>query len=273
MFNKYLKGLICISVLFVIAITILIAYRNWSDTYANSVPVLMYHNVIDSDSMKKYAEEPYADIFITIEKFEKQMKFLKDNNYKTLTLDELYQFIQGSKKLPARSVLITFDDGRKNVYVNAYPILKKYNMKAVIFLITSKNTAQTEDYIPMGMQYLSKEEIEKGKDVFEYASHTHNMHKREKGTNKPYLAVKSKEEIKKDIKESLQYTEKLYFAYPYGSYKNVDTSIFKELGIKAAFITKKGKVYKGDSIYKLKRNGVSETTSEQTFKKILGYKN
>lgn len=258
-----------------IFLIVLIYYKQFdnNDKYTKRIPVLMYHNVVDKDILKHYTKKEYQKIFISTDKFEQQMKFIKTNNYKTLTLDEFYDFVQGNKNLPQKCVLITFDDGRKNLYVKAYPILKKYNLNAVSFIITSKISKQSEEYNPLKWQYLSESELEKGKDVFEYASHTHDMHKRSKNTQKPYLKIKSEKEIKEDIQKSLKYVDNPYFAYPYGSYTNNIKKILQEAGIKAAFTTKKGKVSINDSLYDLKRYGISEKTTNNQFAKILGVKN
>lgn len=199
------------------------------------------------------------------------MTFLKDNSYKILKLDELYDFIENKIELPKRSVLITFDDGRKNLYMNTYPILKLLNFSAVAFIITGKITSETQNYSPTGWQYLSEEELKKGSDVFEYASYTNKMHERDEETNQPLLMIKSDEEIKTDIEQSLKYVKKSYFAYPYGAYKNETISILKELQIKGAFTVKEGMVHAVDSLYELKRNGISELTTHDEFLRIIGY--
>ena len=68
-------------------------------------------------------------------KFEMQLEFLYNNGYRTLAADELYECLIGEKQIPERAVVLTFDDGWKNVYTEAYPLLKKYNMSAVCFII------------------------------------------------------------------------------------------------------------------------------------------
>ena len=67
--------------------------------------------------------------------FEEQLYFLSSNNYQTLIADEFYEYLTGSKPFPERTILLTFDDGWKNLYTVVYPLLKKYKMRAVCFLI------------------------------------------------------------------------------------------------------------------------------------------
>mgnify|MGYP001565841757 FL=1 len=101
------------------------------------IPILMYHSI-------SYEKENI--LRVPKENFRNQMKYLKDNNYTTLTLDELYSYMKTGKDLPNKPIVITFDDGYKDNYTNAYPILKEFNLKATIFVIT--NTIDHEkDYL------------------------------------------------------------------------------------------------------------------------------
>ncbi|MBI5208110.1 MAG: polysaccharide deacetylase family protein [Candidatus Firestonebacteria bacterium] len=94
----------------------------------NSIPILLYHHVnyIDKDSLS-----------VTPEIFEAQMKYLYDNNYNSLFLDDVLNIIKKKKRFLSKSVVVTFDDGYLDNWVYAYPILKKYKIKATIFVITS----------------------------------------------------------------------------------------------------------------------------------------
>lgn len=225
---------------------------------AKTIPVLIYHAVV-----KAPLEE--REIEISLDQFKKQMSFLKKNNYKTLTLDEFYDFIQGNKVFPSRSVLLTFDDGIKTNYTNVYPVLKKYGFTAAAFIITNSLDQQTSDF------FLNKDELEKIKDVFEYASHTHNMHG-QTAAGTPDLLVKPKEDIIKDIKTSLKYVDKNYLAYPFGAYNKELIDILKELNIKMAFTAKGGKAHPKDPVYEIDRIFIDKHITDEQFMQILGYK-
>ena len=67
--------------------------------------------------------------------FEEQCRYLADNDYKTLSAEEFYYLMTKGPKTVKRSVLLTFDDGLKHVWTVAYPILKKYGLRATCFLI------------------------------------------------------------------------------------------------------------------------------------------
>ncbi|CAM5198199.1 hypothetical protein OURE66S_04434 [Oligella ureolytica] len=90
-----------------------------------SIPVLMYHHV-----------RPGAGIIAsTPENFEDQLRWLKKEDYESLTLDEFAQHLEDKDQ--GKAVVITFDDGYLDNWVYAFPLLQKYQMKATIFLVTS----------------------------------------------------------------------------------------------------------------------------------------
>ena len=98
-----------------------------TESFANSVPVVMYHHVSSSG----------GPLTISPENFESQIKWLAINGYVTLTADEFARFLRGAP-MPCRSVLLTFDDGYLDNYVHAHPILLRYGLNAVMFLVTGR---------------------------------------------------------------------------------------------------------------------------------------
>ncbi len=90
-----------------------------------SIPVLCYHH-ISTDNNSTFSRSSYA---VTKKQFELQMNYLKDNGYKTITLNTLIDFIRNKPvELPEKPVVITFDDGLKSQLHTAYPILKKHGL-------------------------------------------------------------------------------------------------------------------------------------------------
>ncbi|MDP1652082.1 MAG: polysaccharide deacetylase family protein [Rhodocyclaceae bacterium] len=92
---------------------------------AKAVPVLMYHHVSPAPGL----------VTIAPENFRAQMRWLAGHGYTTIGCDDLARFIKG-EPLPAKSVLLTFDDGYLDNYVHAHPILAEFGLKAALFLIT-----------------------------------------------------------------------------------------------------------------------------------------
>ena len=203
-----------------------------------TVVVLGYHDFTNSNS---------NDEFIMNSKdFERQIKYLSDHHYKSLTLKDVECFLNKTCKLPRKSVLITMDDGWKNELNIAIPILNKYKMNAVIFYI-GYNYGKDYD------NYLNKKDIEYIKNNYsniEIASHTYNMHYED-----AYL--KDKSDIIGDIKKQKEIINSEAFAYPYGLYNETYIEALKEEGYKLAFTFGPGKkhrkVKQGDSIYEIPR--------------------
>ena len=91
-------------------------YRSSVGTMRGEIPVFTFHLALP-------------------EWFEEQCRFLVENGYRTLTCAEMLSYLQNGKRPVAKAIMLTFDDGLKHVWTVAYPILKKYNLKATCFLI------------------------------------------------------------------------------------------------------------------------------------------
>lgn len=182
------------------------------------LPVLMYHSIQDS----KTNEAMISPIL-----FEEEMKYLKDNNYTTLSLDEAYNFFENNVPVPEKSVVLTFDDGYVDNYTLAYPILKKFGLKATIFVITS-----SIDTDPNSLTSSQLKELEDNGIAIE----SHTVH-HEKLSEITYEAqLKTLEESKKFIEDKLNKTVN-YIAYPYGLNNKVTVKATDAAKYKIAFTT------------------------------------
>lgn len=211
------------------------------------IPVLMYHSVM---------YEKGNELRIPKEKFYEQMKYLKDNGYTTLTLDELYDFLVNSKPVPDKSIVITLDDGYVDNYTNAYPVLKEFGFKATIFVITC--TVDTDS------SYLTSGELkELEANGIQIEGHTV---KHDELNKLPYSAqLKTLTDSKKFLDNLLNKDVK-YMAYPFGNY-NADTiKAAKEAGYKMIFTTMAGWANKKDGIMTLNRVYISSLASMDEFK-------
>ena len=142
--------------LFLIILLLFLVFILYNKTRKNFVLCLMYHS-IDSEKNK-------GGIFV--DEFEEHIKWIKDK--KTFKMEELKGL---DYTLPPNSILITVDDGYKNNYTLAFPILKKYNIKATIFLNTK--------FIEKDEAYLNWDEIremyESGLIDFQLHTHSHQL--------------------------------------------------------------------------------------------------
>lgn len=232
----------------------------------NEINILTYHHLLPKD--REHFKENSS--VIDVEVFEEQMKFLYENDYNAVTLQELEKFLLGEIELPEKSIVITFDDGYLSNYKYAYPILKKYNLKASIFLITSLIERKPQEFNESILQYLSEKELQEMSDVFEYANHTNNLH-RLNDENISFLLLESKEKIKQDLETNIYLTKSHYFAYPYGQYNEEIISLLEDVNMTMAFTTKSGPVKKDDSMLELNRYSIYPGTDLETFKTITGH--
>ena len=168
------------------------------------IPILMYHSI----------EENHNELSISLKKFDEQMKFMKKNNFETISFENL------DYKNDKKKFIITFDDGYENVFYNALPILKKYNYNAVCFIVTNyigKYNVWDEgknNFLKQSLMNINqiKEWLKNGMSI---GSHTMSH------ANLKNLKLIDKE---KEISESWKHLSKLfetnidYFSYPYGSY-------------------------------------------------------
>ena len=108
------------------------------------VPILMYH------SINPHSDPCVARLIVSPQCFQRQMRFLKDNRYNVVTLKTLAELIKNKKKIPPRTLAITFDDGYKDNYTYAFPILKGYSLPATIFLILNEIGRPQNDRLSWG---------------------------------------------------------------------------------------------------------------------------
>ncbi|MGE5630187.1 MAG: polysaccharide deacetylase family protein, partial [Caulobacteraceae bacterium] len=143
-----------------------------ADTEPVFVPVLLYHNL-----EQQYSGENTSTV--SVEKFEKDLATIREAGYTPIFFDELSGFLEGKNVLPQKPIIITFDDGYASNYEYAYPLLKKYRMKAEIFIIgwnVGKHPFMLADtsIIPHFSWKQAKEMVDSGRVKIQ--SHTYDLH-------------------------------------------------------------------------------------------------
>lgn len=258
-------------------ITTISINRNFTnlDEYADKVTVLMYHQIIPENHLKKHhftENGELNDMVVTLEQFTEQMNYLKEHNYTVLSLKEFILFMTEEKKVPAKSVLITFDDGYKNVFEFAYPVLRENGFYAVNFIITSVITNRTVAYNTFKLQYASIDELIEAADVFDYENHTHTFHQRN-DVGESYLLSQDVELVKDDIAKAKEWLgDSIAFAAPYGDYDTITLDKLRELDIKMAFTMDRGYAEPSQHTFEIPRQGIFPSHSIEDFKNILEQK-
>ena len=253
--KRIIRGFV-VFILFMILFIVIAIYNN-----SKKVIVLSYNHMLTESEKEHYFKDNNS--VITVENFEKQIKYLYDHKYHPITIDELKCYVENTCKLDNKSVLITFDDGNVSVYKYALPILEKYGFNAVTFVITSRITEFTQEWNPSVLQFMSKdmlEDIKNNHPLMQIGSHTNAMHSKVNG--KEIYDVYSREEILHDLLKSKEIINSNVFSYPFPGINEKYEKLVKEAGFDMAFISNPyGKVKVKDNKYELKRINISNNTN------------
>lgn len=207
--------------------------------------VLLYHSINNQNHF----------LSISPEIFEKQIKFLKEKGFKFLRVEDLVHL----EKLERKSVLITFDDGYKDNFLNAVPILEKYQIPALFFI--SVNLLGKE---MKGLPIMNWQEVKEisSHPLFEIGSHCLNHFR---------LVHLTPLEIEKEVKESKKILEEELkrpiraFAYPYGRYNNLVIEKLKEANYQYAFTIEIRRLRKKENLFLLPRLGINQDNCSMEF--------
>lgn len=219
----------------------------------NGVPVITYHHLLKDSENKKYTK---TSTTTSNTAFELNLRIMQERGFSSLDFYQLEGFLKGTANIPAKAVVLTFDDGLKSVYRYAYPLLKKYGFKATMFTITSRIKYYEQTWDPDELQFLSKDDYLAMSDHFDWQSHTHFLHNyRHK---RPLLTQTDVRGARLDFERSLRELQQFnptpaYLSYPFGVYNEQSIQAAKQAGIRMAVTTKVGRVKFGDDPYQLKR--------------------
>lgn len=218
-------------------------------TYTSSIPVINYHYVVNEEETKECRQNICERDY----QYDEQMKYLKDNNFYTATMEDLDLWIDKKINLPEKTVVITIDDGwylPRNI-----EILEKYNLHATLFLIG----------------HLASPDAYRSESI-EIHSHTWDMHNLGEcpiGRGGAILC-KDKNKIIEDLKKS---SDSLggskYFAYPFYEYNDHAIEALKEAGFRMAFAGGGRRVVQGEDKFKIPRFGISNTDTLEKIKAIV----
>jgi peptidoglycan/xylan/chitin deacetylase (PgdA/CDA1 family) len=242
-----------ISIILVLLIALSARYNWWRIPQSyKKVRVLMYHSIsehIGNEKHNKWRVKP--------KDFEKQMKWFYDNKWSSYTISELVKL----ENISLKSFVITFDDGCEDNYINAFPILQKYNFKATIYLVPNQKTNHWEKENTSSLSnLLSNEQIlqMQNSGLIEFGSHTMSHVNLSKVADVQLLdeLIKSKKEV-----ENITQNECEAFAYPYGKFDDNIVNSVKKAGYKNATVVKRGLFEKDDDFFTIKRVGILGTES------------
>lgn len=247
-------------------ITVLVIFCNIS--YANEYPnicsrdqkeneftLISYHEIADK------SETLNPDYTVSPQNFTRQIQWLIEDGYHFINVDDIINYRKNGKHLPNNAVLITFDDGYKSVYENAYPILKKYHIPFVIALVGS--WLQADDKVDFAGNMISRDKFMSQVEIkemvssglAEVASHSYNSHfgiaGNPQGNLEAALTTRAWFADKQTYEDEISYRQRVYYdllenntfleaytgqkprviVWPYGHYNLETRHIAEQLGM------------------------------------------
>lgn len=227
-----------------------------------SLPVLLYHRIINKQSIIGKHK-----IYVWEKDFAKQMNYLKNNGYQTITF---YDLQQNPTMDLYKKVIITFDDGYLDNYELMFPILKKHGFKAVIYLVTqldhnSWGVKEGEPRVNMMSAAQVKQMSDYGVEMGGHTQHHVNLLQHD--------AQKQLAEIKGSKEDTEKITGKpaISFAYPFGGINEDIKKITQQAGYTYAVSTNTGPKEFGADLFQIRRIEITPKTTLMSFKnKVSG---
>jgi peptidoglycan/xylan/chitin deacetylase (PgdA/CDA1 family) len=226
--------------------------------------ILMYHSVTfpGSGRERRFSCPPSL--------FERHINYLCSAGYSVLSLTEIHERLVEGGDIPEKTVSITLDDGFGNNYENAYPVLRKYNLPATIFLVAGligKTSEWMKGVNDIGHRLLTWEQIrEMHSTGIEFGAHT---------VSHPKLSEIGKDRAKAEISVSKEVIEAglgsrvRHFAYPYGFWNESVREMVKQAGFVTACTTRPGFNHRRIDPFLLRRIDIEGTDSIGRFRRKL----
>ena len=203
--------------------------------------MLMYHYVsvppVDADAIR-------TDLSTPPDVFEAHLQFLRDESYTSISLHDLALALQTGYPLPPKPIVLTFDDGYRDHYANAFPLLVKYGYQGTFFLVTAYIDERRPEYVSWD------EVVEMHRAGMEMEAHGYtHVDLRERSVE--YLVwqmLGSKEAIEARIERPAR-----FFCYPSGKYDQQAMQVAHSAGYWGAVTVNQGIVHRSDMMFEIER--------------------
>ena len=223
------------------------------------VAILTYHHIADCPA----GQEGHRGLFVSPGLFRRQLAWLRERDYVSLSLDELGGYLREGGALPKRWVAITFDDGWRDNFTHGWPLLKEFGFGATIFLITDRVARREpvgawDDYLTAGDVAVLQAE------GAWFGSHTHTHPRLTKLDSDGVAAelLESRRRLVDDLKVPAD-----WLCYPYGNFSPRIAGLARDAGYVGALSTIRDNRPQADQLYWLPRVMVMNDTEP----KRLGY--
>lgn len=213
-----------------------------------SVPILMYHRI---DVLRPTLPAITRSLTVAPGDFARQMRWLAGHGYHAISQTQLFEALERGRRLPAKPIVITFDDGYRDVLVNAAPVLRRLGMKATAYVITSRISNGDVSFLT----WPELHELEQ--DGIEIGSHTVH-HAELPGLSDPAALqelIQSRHALEAHLHHPVQ-----WFAYPAGRYDARTEALVRQAGYVLAVTTQPGRFQDARAPFALHRYEVLDTT-------------
>jgi len=224
------------------------------------VPILTYHH---------FSEKCSNTLCMPVKEFARQMAYLKKGGYRAVTMKEVLKFMHYQQPLPRKAVAITIDDGYRSVYELAYPILKRYNFTATLFIYTA-----FIDKSPNALTWKELKELTQA--GFEVEAHTIThadlTRKRTGESEVEYLErIRRELQIPRTLIREHLGKEAVWLAYPYGRFNNLVISMAIEAGYRGGVTVTRGATPFFTNPFKVGRNQVMNPEKKHSFERLVKF--
>lgn len=213
----------------------------------------MYHGIFKKSTEIFFSSREW----VHVDTFEDHCKYLHDEGYNSISMDE-FLYKKQTSQLSPKDIIITFDDGAICQNEHAIPLLKKYGLKAIFYVPVN--------WLNKPKRFSDNNLISIVNDGMEIGSHS---------MNHPDFRLIDFNTQKKELVDSKQYLENIiskpvtHFSFPFGRGINIDNSVFKEIGYDTAVTVDRGINTSLTDNYKLYRIGIYGHSNLSVFKKLL----
>ena len=221
------------------------------------VPILMYHYI---ETPPKGANAVRVDLSVPPQRFEEQLRYLKQEGYQSINLEDLALHLTRGQPLPPKPVILTFDDGYADAYEHAFPLLKRYGFTGTFFLIS----AMLDRGDPEFLSWDQVIEMHQAGMRFEPHSYNHPDMRNRGFQFLVFQILAPKEAIEARTGEPTH-----FFAYPSGRYDPYVIDVLRSANFWGAVTMEQGATHTADDLFTLKRVRVHGGDDLDTFIRTL----
>ncbi len=245
---------------FILVLTVMFPCVSFADNNNLSIPIILYHNLNPTTP---------GSMNITPQKFEENLKLLKDNGFTFIPLKDAVEYLQGKRTtLPPKPVVITADDGWESVYTYMYPVIKKLNIPVTLFIYPGS--------ISSSKHFLSWDQLKELKDtgLFDIQGHTYS-HPNFKVAKRKLSPAAYEQFVQKELFTSKKILEDkmgitvTLLAWPFGIYNDYLENEAAKAGYVMAFTIDYHTANRSFKPMEQPRFMIVDKLADQTFKIIL----